>query len=95
MDCSRDTTQRRQDPGTRRGPGPAALRVLAFALLAAGSGLLLASPLWARPTIAFLEGLPAGKWISIPLPYLPLIAIALGVSLLAGRGPRSARPPAT
>lgn len=58
------------------------VRVVASLLLLAGVVLLLTGHWWSRPVIGFFEEIPGGPWLSIPVPYLPLIAVALGVRLL-------------
>lgn len=60
-------------------PAASALSRLANLLILVATALLCTGYWWARPVIGFVEGLPAGKWLSVPVPYLPLLVLALGV----------------
>ena len=56
-------------------------RVTANLLVVAGMAVLGLSPWWARGVATAIESLPGGKWLSVPLPFLPLLLVLAGVSL--------------
>lgn len=63
----------------REQPAATALSWLANLLIVSATALLCTGHWWARPVIGFVEALPAGKWLSVPVPYMPILVLALGV----------------
>lgn len=74
---------------TRDGRAPEGLRAaIAWLTILVGLVLFLLSPWWARPVAEAIESLPAGKWLTVPVPFVPLLLVLLGAALWRrdGRG---------
>lgn len=54
-------------------------RLAGWALVATGLVLALTGSLWGEATVTWLETLPGGKWLTVPVPYVPILLMALGV----------------
>lgn len=66
---------------------PRMRRVLGIALLVAGSGLFVFGGTWSPAVLAWTAQAPAGEWLELFVPFLPMAVIAFGAVVLAGRRP--------
>jgi hypothetical protein len=60
--------------------------VIAVLPILIGLALFLASPWWAKPVADAIESLPGGKWLTVPLPFVPLLLVLFGVRAWRVRG---------
>jgi hypothetical protein len=75
-------------PHAADAPALGALRTPIAALtIALGLVLFLLSSWWAKPVAEAIESLPGGKWLTVPIPFVPLLLVLLG----ATAWPRSGR----
>lgn len=65
--------------------GLAGARFIGWLLTAFGFALSVTGALWGEVAIIWLETLPGGKWLTVPVPYLPIVLMVLGVWCLRGR----------
>lgn len=69
-------------PGDNASLRDKALRIAAFALIAAGVILTVFGGSWAPAMLGFLAASKTGAWIELIVPFAPLVLIAFGVALL-------------
>ena len=59
---------------------PALRTAIAVLPILIGLALFLASRWWAKPVAEAIQSLPGGKWLTVPLPFVPLLLVLLGVA---------------
>jgi hypothetical protein len=65
--------------------GLGSARFIGWSLTALGFALSVTGALWGEATVIWLETLPGGKWLTVPVPYLPMVLMVLGVGCLRVR----------
>ena len=65
--------------------GLSGARFIGWLLTAFGFALSVTGALWGEVAIIWLETLPGGKWLTVPVPYLSIVLMVLGVWCLRGR----------